>query len=169
MKAQFLMTTLFSFFVMGCSSNIAVKPSTTLQNQDALAKDNPALIQAMSTYIGDQTDFDATLFDLNQDGLKDAVVLLKGSNWCGSGGCTMLVFKALPNDQFQPHSKLTVTDRPIYVLPNQTQGWRDLSVYTGGTGQVLLKFNGISYPSNPSLAPRYTETLYQNGNKALLR
>lgn len=168
MKTQFLLIPILSVFVGACSSNLPVKSSTAMQEIEVSPKNNPALIRAINTYTNAQTDFDVALFDLNQDGLKDAVVLLKSSNWCGSGGCTMIVFKAISNDQFQPHSKLTVTDRPIYALSSQTQGWHDLSVYTRGTGQVLLKFNGVSYPSNPSLAPQYMETLNQNGNKPLL-
>ena len=31
--------------------------------------------------------------DLNGDGIKDALVLLQGPYWCGTGGCSQLVFQ----------------------------------------------------------------------------
>ena len=76
--------------------------------------------------------------------------------------------KGLANGSFQPHSKMTVSSTPIYALGTQTQGWDDLSVYTRGLGQVILKYNGKSYPSNPSLASKYTANLKQVGNTLLL-
>jgi hypothetical protein len=36
-------------------------------------------------------EFEYALTDLNEDGIQDAVVLLTGQDYCGSGGCTMRV------------------------------------------------------------------------------
>lgn len=40
-----------------------------------------------------KTDYLEAWRDLNGDQIKDAVVLLQGKEWCGSGGCTMLIYQ----------------------------------------------------------------------------
>lgn len=180
MKIQIFSALFLAMLVAGCQSNpsnmVEAEPSltsvatSTVGNEVSVSKSakNKALEQAVHAYTQDQSDYQSSLYDLNKDGIDDAVVLLSGMEWCGSGGCTLLVFKGLENGSFQPHSKMTVSSTPIYALSTQTQGWRDLSVYTRGLGQVILKFNGKSYPSNPSLASKYTANLKQVGNILLL-
>ncbi len=180
MKIQILSALFLAMLVAGCQSNpsnmveaesdLTSVVTSTVGNEVSASKsaENKALEQAVHAYTQDQSNYQTNTFDLNQDGLADAVVLLDGSEWCGSGGCTLLVFKGLADGSFQPHSKMTVSSTPIYALSTQTQGWRDLSVYTRGLGQVILKYNGKSYPSNPSLASKYTANLKQAGNTLLL-
>ncbi|MGF1694383.1 hypothetical protein L4D20_12075 [Vibrio kyushuensis] len=99
-----------------------------------------------------EPDYDVAYVDLNGDQLDDAVVLMKGINWCGSGGCTMFIFKNR-GDDFQLISKSTVTRKPISVANTETLGWKDLTVWSRGKGLVLMSFDGQKYPRNPSLAP----------------
>lgn len=101
-------------------------------------------------------EFDYALADLNSDGIDDAIVLLKGPAWCGSGGCTMLVFKG-EQDDFKFISKSTITSEPIRVSPEKRRGWKELIVYTGGIGDVVMHFNGEKYPFNPSVQPKATK------------
>lgn len=74
-------------------------------------------------------------------------------NWCGSGGCTMLVFQGIEKG-FRPVSQITLVREPVIVSETQTKGWRDIVVRVSGGGgetkNVALKFNGSTYPSNPS-------------------
>ena len=168
MKTQFLLMPILSIFVGACSSNLPVKSSTAMQEIEVSPKNNPALIRAINTYTNAQTDFDVALFDLNQDGLKDAVVLLKGSNWCGSGGCTMLIFKGLPNQQFEFISKTTLVDIPVYSTTYLHNEWKQLLVYSRKHGQVVLKFDGMKYPLNPSLLPVQSAKLAPNSAHLLL-
>ena len=172
MKIQILSALSLAVLLAGCHSSPSKMTATTTTAMDATSISQTAekkgLKLAVQAYTQDQSDYQTRLYDLNQDGIDDAVVLLSGMEWCGSGGCTLLVFKGLANGSFQPHSKMTVSSTPIYALSTQTQGWRDLSVYTRGLGQVVLKFNGKSYPSNPSLATKYTANLKQVGNTLLL-
>lgn len=95
--------------------------------------------------------------DLNGDQIKDVVVLLQGTEWCGSGGCTMLIYHAKNDHSLTLVTKTTVTNTPIYQLSTKQNGWSDLSVYSNvkGVGQVKLSFDGKSYPSNPSLEKPY--------------
>lgn len=174
MKIRFFLYALLSGLVVGCSSNVPIETTETTQPPSSmdLAGDETLLLalkQAVYLSIQEQPLYQYAFYDLNQDGIQDAVVMLRGSNWCGTGGCTVLVFQGMSREKFQPHSKMTVTDVPIVALNSKTQGWSDLSVYSRGSGQVILKFNGRSYPGNPSLEPKYTGNLQQTGNRVLIQ
>ena len=121
-----------------------------------------------SSVKGDFTpSFSYALVDLDGDGQPDAVVLLRGPMWCGSGGCTMLVFRGTANG-FQLVSKSTITGEPIEVLPGVTLGWRTLIVNTGGIGPVVMQFNGTQYPGNPSMQPKATPEQIKSGQPLTL-
>lgn len=128
-----------------------------------------ALSGAISTFLADNDDptvstpVKSSLIDLNDDEILDALVLLVSSNWCGSGGCTLLVFEGQkeglqtvePGDEFRLVSQSTLIQEPLIVSENRTQGWRDLVVEVSGGGakpaQVALQFDGQAYPENPSI------------------
>ena len=95
-------------------------------------------------------------FDLNGDGRADAIVLLTGK-WCGSGGCNMLIFRGAETG-FSFVSESTITQEPLMVLPETKHGWHTLVVMSGGTGNVLMRFDGHRYPSNPSVQPKASST-----------
>ena len=129
--------------------------------QMAQAQADAALDLAIGAYAKSQGDeqmppYKSSRFDLNSDGTDDAIVLLTGSFWCGSGGCTMLVFKGL-NENFELVSSTSVTLEPIRVLEQPSNGWAGLIVHSRGHGEALLRFNGTSYPGNPSMAPLASE------------
>ena len=128
----------------------------TVEAQDAPSN----LSAAVQAYVHKEGDrelppFQYALTDLDGDGRADAIVLLSGSAWCGSGGCTMLVFRAA-NDGFTLVSGSTITSVPIRVSPETAHGWRTLIVFAKGKGDVLMGFNGTRYPLNPSMQPRAT-------------
>ena len=91
----------------------------------------------------------SAMIDLNGDGQEDAVVLLSGTDWCGTGGCTMLIFKK-DRGGYLLRSRSTVTRSPIRISPVVTNGWKDLIVSTRGLGDALMQFDGSAYPGNPS-------------------
>lgn len=98
--------------------------------------------------------------DLNDDGIDDAVVLITDRQYCGSGGCSFVVFQGVA-DGFKVISASTITKEPILLLPEKKQGWHTLSVFVAGggakPGQVMLRFNGKRYPGNPSMQPQATK------------
>jgi hypothetical protein len=96
----------------------------------------------------------------------EAVVLLTGQNWCGSGGCTLLVFRKV-REKFTLVSRSTVTGTPIRVLAETSRGWKALIVHSKGRGNVLLRFDGTRYPLNPSLQPVATSTQVRSSTLAL--
>ena len=120
-------------------------------------------------YLAEETLDDSTRYvdafvDLNGDGHLDAIVLLVGAPYCGTGGCTMLVLR---NDSrsFRFVSRSTVTRAPILVLNRRSTGWLSIAVtirvdsvapkgaVTIGSAQAELRYDGKSYPLNPTGPP----------------
>ncbi len=95
--------------------------------------------------------------DLNGDGKREAIVYLIGSDWCGSGGCTALVLEPA-RSTYEVIAHVSIVQLPISALTRSSRGWRDLTVWVYGGGiqnayEAELKFDGRSYPSNPSVPP----------------
>lgn len=94
--------------------------------------------------------------DLNQDGKEELLVLL---DWCGSGGCTLIVFDSVDSQQpnWQFNSRITLVRTPFLLGTGQSAGWKDLIMPVSGGGaqaaQHLIRFSGENYPMNPSTAP----------------
>jgi hypothetical protein len=92
--------------------------------------------------------------DLDGDGRDDLLMLLDDPNWCGSGGCTLLVFHNQP-DGFRLVTETSVTRPPIAVSNQRHSGWHDLLVNVGGggleSGTVALQHDGTGYPPDPSV------------------
>jgi hypothetical protein len=65
----------------------------------------------------------------------------------------MLVFANKSND-FKLVSSISLVREPVTVSETKTKNWRDIIVHVSGGGgeskNVALKFNGSSYPANPS-------------------
>jgi len=101
--------------------------------------------------------FRYALVDLNNDGVLDAVVLMTEGEYCGSGGCLMVVLRGA-SSRFKVISWNTLSREPVSVLPETSHGWHTLTVKIAGggvePGSVLMRFDGRRYPSNPSLVPR---------------
>jgi hypothetical protein len=74
---------------------IAVLTASVLGAAPALAAAPAALADAVRAYAQQITapSFDFALVDLDDDGNSDALVLLKDPNWCGTGGCTLLILR----------------------------------------------------------------------------
>lgn len=127
---------------------------------------DPAVRKALWTAVSDHLnetdteksdqDFLIDFQDLNMDGLQDALVVLRGTYWCGTGGCTMWVFQG-KTGSFQLVSEMTLIRTPMIVSDIRTNGWHDLIVNVSGGGAkpktVALKFDGKKYPHNPSMRP----------------
>lgn len=92
--------------------------------------------------------------DLNGDAKPELLVQL---DWCGSGGCTLLVFQH-QDQEWRFNSRITLVRTPFQLAESRSHGWQDLLLPVSGGGsepaQHRLQYNGISYPLNPSLAPQ---------------
>ncbi|NOH25986.1 COG3650 family protein [Vibrio europaeus] len=135
------------------------KATSNPQAISSSAEFNPKVDNAIREYFKSDnidpadTKYRWLEYDLNGDGNKELLVQL---NWCGSGGCTLLLFE---NQQQQWHfnSRITLVRTPINLGLEQTDGWQDLILFVSGGGatpnQHVLKYQGDSYPLNPSSAP----------------
>jgi len=90
--------------------------------------------------------------DLNEDGKNEYLVGLRSPYFCGTGGCS---FYLLNNDG-SVITYFSVSEAPFIALSQKTKGWKDLIVRSNGAMHIL-KFDGKTYPSNPSVAPKFTE------------
>jgi hypothetical protein len=68
--------------------------------------------------------------DLDGDGRSEAFLYLTDGDYCGSGGCTLVVL-APKGSSYRVVLRSTVTQLPIRVLPTSTRGWRDIGQETG--------------------------------------
>jgi hypothetical protein len=95
--------------------------------------------------------------DLGGDGTKEILVYLRGQEWCGTGGCPLLVLRR-DGSSFKIISKTKITRPPIRILPTRSHGWSDLGVTVVGGGITRayiarLPFDGSSYARNPTAPP----------------
>jgi hypothetical protein len=123
----------------------------------ALADEPAGLSDAVRKYAREpKPHFEYALFDLNGDGVPDAIVRLTARTWCGSGGCTMLILRGKAQG-YTPMAKATIAQEPIKVSPETLHGWHTLLVPVRGSGVqpdfALMRFDGTAYPRNPSVQP----------------
>jgi hypothetical protein len=105
------------------------------------------------------TRYSSAFVDLRDDGTKEVIVYLTGREWCGSGGCIMLILTS-EGPSYRVLTKTTATRLPIRVLVTKTNGWHDISVVVAGGGilpgyEADLTFDGKTYPLNPSVPPAH--------------
>ena len=101
----------------------------------ALAGDVPALEKAIKAWTKESTipTYKYAFVDLNDDGNGDAVVLITDNQYCGSGGCSFVIFRGMAGG-FKLVSSSTITREPILLLPEKKKGWHTLSVLISGGG-----------------------------------
>ncbi len=110
------------------------------------------------------TEYRAELVDLNADGTKEALALMLGRYWGGTGGQTMFILKGNPKG-FDFVSQMTCVRAPmagsVCVTETKSNGWRDIAVRVSGGGAqqkyAAMKFNGRKYPLNPTAMPVMTD------------
>ncbi len=122
------------------------------------AADSDELGQAIRSALDGDSEarhFDAQV-DLNGDGTPEAISYVAGPMVCGTGGCPLLVFAAGP-DGYRLVSRSSVVQPPVRLAPRSSNGWRNLVVGIGGgglaAGNAELKFDGKTYPVNPTVPP----------------
>lgn len=133
---------------------VLVKPQASQDLKPALQRAIIQFMQAEKVPTDGEQTFLADFVDLNGDSTPDAILILTGSYWCGTGGCTMLVFEG-EDKTFRFVSRSTPVRPPVTVSETKTNGWRDLVLTVSGGGMpaktVALKFDGKKYPLNPSV------------------
>lgn len=105
-------------------------------------------------------------YDLNSDGINEALIYIRDPSACGSAGCTLLVFKGVENG-YRFLSRTTITQLPLSVIESENSGWKNLIVHAKGMGFVVLEGSDKGYPLNPSLQP-LAEELEMKASRELL-
>jgi hypothetical protein len=117
-----------------------------------------AILKALGEYDpqpGQEIRYYYNRVDLNADGNFEAIVHLVGPSICGTGGCNTLILQPARGG-YRLVSNITVTNTPVVVSARRTRGWNDLIFYVSGGGitrgyYVALRFNGRTYPDNPTV------------------
>lgn len=103
------------------------------------------------------TSYVSAFADLNGDGRDEALVSLYSGLFCGSGGCALYIYTPA-GGSWREVAEITIVNAPVRLLASSHRGWRDLAVHVRGGGALprdaRLTFDGRTYASNPSLAPR---------------
>lgn len=111
------------------------------------------------------SEFEFTRTDLDADGRRDALVLLKNPYgfWCGGHGCTMLVMKA-NNDSFTLVNSVQPIRTPVKITTQKTNGWNTMIARVSGRTDdpknVALMFDGHNYPEDPSTLPAFDTAMF---------
>lgn len=97
------------------------------------------------------TNYKVKLVDLNGDGRSEAVVLVSGRYWCGTGGCPLWVLTPR-NRSWRMVTQAPIVKAPVRLLPSRSRGWSDLSamLYAGGARplyEARLSINGRLNPT----------------------
>lgn len=114
----------------------------------------------LSAAAADDRRFRYDTYDLNADGKLEYLVGFETPYFCGTGGCTYLLFG--PGGRVI--NRFTASRAPFYVLSSASNGWYELAVDSGGAIRKLIS-DGQAYPSNPSTGPIY---IGKTGEKAHL-
>ncbi|WP_233130267.1 META domain-containing protein [Synechococcus sp. 1G10] len=75
-------------------------------------------------------------YDLNGDGRDEVFAYLMGSNFCGTGGCTMQIFRQSGN-YYRLMNSFPITRLPVIISATRTQGWNDFWKRESGGGAPL--------------------------------
>jgi len=115
---------------------------------------DPALDQAIAETLGD--DAESTRLVVRTVGEGDrrvALAYLMGMNWCGSGGCNLLILRPTA-EGWASVGNVSRVSLPVRVLTTTTNGLPDLGVTVSGGGgppayEARLTFDGRTYPRFP--------------------
>jgi len=128
-----------------------------------------SLRASLQTYVSNRwgqadgdTNYTARFVDLNGDGRSEAVVLVSGRNWCGTGGCPLWVLTPR-NGSWSMVTQAPIVRAPIRLLPSRSRGWSDLSAMLRVDGarplyEARLSVNGRL---NPTITPLARPSLGQ--------
>jgi heat shock protein HslJ len=132
---------------------LAASPDYTKEAVEIMGKTGPARY----LYSG---------FDLNGDGRDEVFAYPLGSIFCGTGGCTLLLFTEMDGG-LSLVNDFPIARTPIIVSAEKTEGWSDLFKPESGGGAapsyVRYAFDGARYVEKERLpvepAPQGTEVL----------
>lgn len=127
---------------------VRIKPEFVAQDITPTTEIDREIQKAVNSYFKihrtdpKNTQFNAVKFDLNSNGIDDAIVLL---DWCSAkNGCEMLIFEGRKGG-YRFSSRISRIHAPIIVSTEESYRWQSLLIQKD-SGWAQLKFDGISYP-----------------------
>jgi heat shock protein HslJ len=86
--------------------------------------------------------------DLNADGREEVFVFVMGSIFCGTGGCSLMLFSE-DQGRYTLVKEFPESLPPVIVSPQRTLGWNDLIRIESGRGSAPLhvrhRYDGKTY------------------------
>ncbi len=131
-------------------------PSSSENGQRASAE--ASLRASLQNYVSNRwgrpdgdTNYTAKFVDLNGDGRSEAVVLVAGQYWCGTGGCPLWVLTPRGRS-WRMVTQAPIVRAPVRLLPSRSHGWSDLSAMLRVDGtqplyEARLAVNGRLNPT----------------------
>ncbi|MBC2852473.1 MULTISPECIES: hypothetical protein [Cetobacterium] len=144
------------------SPSMAIKNSETIRN---VGVEN-AILEAYNLQRGiDPVYYSYVKIDLNSDSVPEYFVYAYGPMLSGSGGGSALIL----NSDYKEISRFTLVQTPIIINNHRTKNWKDIIMTVSGGGATpataIMKFDGKTYPLNPSLQPTLGTHDYIDGVK----
>jgi hypothetical protein len=95
--------------------------------------------------------------DLDAEGTPETLAVVVGSYACGSGGCTLLIFRRTPGG-LEPIAESGLFQSPLRLQAQRRGGWPDLTMPATSDGVtrgvIELRFDGRAYGLTPAGAAR---------------
>ena len=108
------------------ASEFAKQPLASAGTSDVLLRKFLQSYLKGSVFGEDKTvRFSSASVDLDGDRVSEIVVYVSGQDWCGTGGCLLLVLKSKATS-YEVVGRTSITRLPIRVLASETNAWRDL-------------------------------------------
>lgn len=142
-----------------CAVLAVTTPAIAQMTVDDIQEKDQEIAQYLTHYAkkkgkSDKLDYRHAYYDLNRDNRLDAVVLLKGPDWCTPEGCTMAVLIA-DKIGFELQNATAGVNLPIKVNPDVVgrYGYMPFILTAGDGKEVALKYQQLSYPNTLKGAP----------------
>jgi hypothetical protein len=105
----------------------------------------------------DEVRYHYNRVDLNGDKKPEVLVFVFGRGMCGTSGCGALIFRARGR-RYELLTEVGPARNPVIVSQHRSRGWNDLVMFVAGGGilpgyYAVLRFDGKTYPENPTVAP----------------
>ncbi|WP_413700086.1 hypothetical protein ACLKMH_22840 [Psychromonas sp. KJ10-10] len=149
-------TTPLTFNKMNADASIEEEKVSRIDRQFNAQQINEALVldseiqKAVNDYFQihrtdpKDTGFNAVKYDLNGDGIEEAIVML---DWCSNkNGCEMLIFEG-QEEGYRFSSRVSRVHAPIIISHSQHYLWQSLLI-TKDNQWSTLDFDGLSYPND---------------------
>lgn len=122
--------------MFACGTNgVAKTPSVSAQLEGQTAPEQ-ALMIFLQNYVARshadsswlrETQVTSAFADLNGDRRDEAIVLVSGRGWCGTGGCNLWILRPVSGG-WRMVGQTSTVNAPIRLLDSRSDGWRDIGL-----------------------------------------